>query len=140
LADNGKCPQEYAGGIRCITFPNGTRKEIRPCAGNVRGGNDNSSSSETVYFSNGDIKQVRAWCTFVRQCWPSCSDWQRANRCEQVSLDGHTQYFFHSTRTTQITLPTGDNFFAFESGQKETHFADGTRRIAFPNGTVKWLS
>ena len=33
-----------------------------------------------------------------------------------------------------------DNFFAFESGQKETHFADGTRRIAFPNGTVKWLS
>ena len=28
----------------------------------------------------------------------------------------------------------GDNVFSFESGQKERHYADGTRRIAFPNG------
>ena len=56
----------------------------------------------------------------------------------QVS-GGRTQYFFRSTGTTQITLPEGDNFFSFESGQKERHFADGSRRIVFPNGSIKWI-
>ena len=57
----------------------------------------------------------------------------------QVS-GGLTQYFFYSTSTTQITMPNGDNLFSFESGQKERHFSsDGTRRIAFPIGSVRWL-
>jgi hypothetical protein len=46
--------QEYLGGFRCITFPNGTRKEIRPAGDSAQ-----HDHTETVYFSNGDIKRVR---------------------------------------------------------------------------------
>ena len=56
----------YLGGFRCIAFPNGTRKEIRPA--DVAAGEEEQrqqeekpcEQTETVYFSNGDIKQVRA--------------------------------------------------------------------------------
>ena len=50
----------YLGGFRCIAFPNGTRKEIRPADGVAGEAEGRREQTETVYFSNGDIKQVRA--------------------------------------------------------------------------------
>ena len=50
----------YLGGFRCIAFPNGTRKEIRPANGVAGEAEGRQEHTETVYFSNGDIKQVRA--------------------------------------------------------------------------------
>jgi len=57
------CEQEYKGGVRCITFPNGTRKEIRPAPASAL----EEGHTETVYFSNGDIKQVRKSSVYYRR-------------------------------------------------------------------------
>ena len=48
-----------------------------------------------VYFKNKDIKE----------CFP----------------DGKIEYYFHSAKTKQITLPDGMNIYKFNNGQVEKH-------------------
>ena len=50
-------------------------------------------------------------------------------------------YFFNDSKTIQTTLPQeGLQVFKFSNGQIEKHFENGTKHIAFPDGTLKLIN
>lgn len=97
--------QEYAGNIRCITFPNGTRKEIKPVVGDA----GRSASVETVYFSNGPSTRLPSLlhgdaCTrpYKLTTAPHVGD------TKQAVSDGTVRYFYEGTGTvSDVPVPVG---------------------------------
>ncbi|MCQ2818891.1 MAG: hypothetical protein MJ252_16620 [archaeon] len=68
---------------------------------------------QIVYFTNGDMKQI----------FP----------------DGKMIYYFSEAKTVQTTLPSGISVYKFSTGQIEKHFPDGTKQIAFPDGSIRYI-
>lgn len=70
---------------------------------------------------------------------------------KQAFPDGQVVYRYAETRTIHTTKPNGDSsacsgaplsltfaVIEFPNGQKESHFSDGSKRIVFPDGTLKF--
>lgn len=69
---------------------------------------------QIIYFTNGDIKQI----------FP-----------EHKSV-----YYFKEARTVQTIFNDGLQVFKFANGQIEKHYLDGSKRIIYPNGSIRAIS
>ncbi|CAG9314972.1 unnamed protein product [Blepharisma stoltei] len=54
--------------------------------------------------------------------------------------DGSTQYFFAETGAFQKVYANGKQTIRFNNGQTEKHYNDGSKKIIYPDGTVKRIT
>ena len=69
---------------------------------------------EIIHFSNGDIKQI-------------------------FKKKGKQVYFFSKQKILKTTFETGLQIIKYDNGQIEKIFADGTKKISFPDGSLRYI-
>lgn len=104
---------------------------------------DKLKDNKFVNYYEGDIREVIFPSGVLKEIHPD--GYQLVNfpnkDIKQLFPNGKMIYFFYDSKTIQFTIPEDKmQVFKFANGQIEKHYEDGTKRIFYPDGTIKVIN